>query len=579
MNTRQFRTLYRQFLFRVVDLELVAPAGDLQKLLGQIAAALIFLSVGFSIGIVGLGNARMAPARLAVAAWGLQHALISTTMLVVGIFSVLSWDSHFPDRRDALALGPLPVSGPTLFAAKAAAGASALGLTVAALNALPGLLLALALAPPAGSMLELLFQPAFFRGLAAYWVTMTAAGAFIFGAVVGLQGLASHVLPRTVFLRLSAVLQVGGFCLFCCVYFLEPRLANPESLAAPENREALIWLPSYWFLALFQELNGSSRPALDWLAARAWSGTGVMAALSMAAYGSAFVRTIRRAADVPDIPPNRRWFSIPSPLRGLDSAILRFSVRTLLRSRQHRMTLAFYVGLAFAGVILVTRSGAAEVNRLTSDRETALLFASLLGLCVWVAGLRVVFSIPHALRGNRIFRLTETNIPQRYLAAIRRAFLALTVAPVVFVNAAVFAAVWPLPRSIAHLTVLGLCGLVGAYACLYRFHKIPFACSYLPGKSQVHMRALGAIGFVVLIGKLAEAELRVLSDIRGYLLLTAVLVSAALLASCRASAAAASEDAAVELDDLETPTLVTLNLPQPEERTAEGRRSDTQPCR
>jgi hypothetical protein len=52
---------------------------------------------------------RMDPQKLSAATWGMEHFLISTTMLVVGLFAVLSWDSAFPDRRDVLVLGPLPV--------------------------------------------------------------------------------------------------------------------------------------------------------------------------------------------------------------------------------------------------------------------------------------------------------------------------------------------------------------------------------------------------------------------------------------------------------------------------------------
>ena len=74
-----------------------------------------------------------------VLAWVEAHFLISTTMLVVGLFAVLSWESMFPDRRDVLVLSPLPVRGRTLFLAKVAAVATALSLTVLALNIFPGL--------------------------------------------------------------------------------------------------------------------------------------------------------------------------------------------------------------------------------------------------------------------------------------------------------------------------------------------------------------------------------------------------------------------------------------------------------
>ena len=44
MSKLQFRVLYREFLFRMVDLELLSPQGDRSKLLGQFAALLVFIS-------------------------------------------------------------------------------------------------------------------------------------------------------------------------------------------------------------------------------------------------------------------------------------------------------------------------------------------------------------------------------------------------------------------------------------------------------------------------------------------------------------------------------------------------------
>jgi len=50
MTKTQFRVLYREFLFRVVDLELLAPQGDIAKLLGQFGAVLICLSATYALG-------------------------------------------------------------------------------------------------------------------------------------------------------------------------------------------------------------------------------------------------------------------------------------------------------------------------------------------------------------------------------------------------------------------------------------------------------------------------------------------------------------------------------------------------
>src|SRR5258705_12473130 len=103
MTKLQFRILYREFLFRMVDLELLSAhaLGDSNRLLGRFAALLVFLSLGMTAPALFIGGGRTPPPPLVslVVTWGLEHFLIATTMLVVGLFAVLSWDSTFPDRR------------------------------------------------------------------------------------------------------------------------------------------------------------------------------------------------------------------------------------------------------------------------------------------------------------------------------------------------------------------------------------------------------------------------------------------------------------------------------------------------
>ena len=162
MTKLQFRVLYREFLFRMVDLELLSAhaLGDSNKLLGPFASLLIFLSMLLSIPAMGFG--RGAPLAQVFARFSAEHFLISTTMLVVGLFAVLSWDSTFPDRRDVLVLAPLPVRPRTFFLANVAAVSAALGMTTVALHALSGLVwpLALGRTTPALTAPALTWDPA-----------------------------------------------------------------------------------------------------------------------------------------------------------------------------------------------------------------------------------------------------------------------------------------------------------------------------------------------------------------------------------------------------------------------------------
>ncbi len=139
MNNIPFRVLYREFLFRVVDLELLSQQGDITKLLGQFAGILIFVSLWQAVAALLIASGASTSEFAVVLAWGAEHALISITVLVVGLFAVLSWDSAFPDRRDVLILSPMPISARVLFLSKVAAVGTALGVTLLALNLFSGL--------------------------------------------------------------------------------------------------------------------------------------------------------------------------------------------------------------------------------------------------------------------------------------------------------------------------------------------------------------------------------------------------------------------------------------------------------
>jgi len=260
----QFRILFRQFLFRIIDLELLAAdaRGDIEKLLGRFAAFLLTYSAMQGLGGILFNSARLPPGLRRAVFWRLEHSMICTTMLAVGIFAVLSWDATFPNRRDVLVLAPLPVKTRTLFFAKVSAACAALGLTVLALNAAQSLTWGMLHFAPVG----FLSLP---RSFLAYWSTMFAAGAFVFGVLLGFQGLAAQ-LPRKLFLRASAFLQLAAFGLLVVGYFLIPTWDTPRMLSDPAHQHLLAWMPSYWFLGLFQALNGSMHPVMAPLASRAW---------------------------------------------------------------------------------------------------------------------------------------------------------------------------------------------------------------------------------------------------------------------------------------------------------------------
>jgi hypothetical protein len=478
--------------------------------------------------------------------------------VVVGLFTILCWDSTFPDQRDVLVLAPLPVRARTLFLAKVAALITALSLTVLAVNIFTGLTYPLALGLATSGPLGIV------RSFFAYWITMLAAGAFLLCSVLTVQGVAAQLLTRRRFLRLSAFLQLAAFCLILSVYFLEPTtLARPKALIAPENQRALAWLPTYWLLGLFHRLNGSMHPALEPLERRALRGLAVVACGAVAGFLLSYFRTMRKIVDEPDIAPGSRgtgssWCFGDS----LETAVVLFSLRTLLRSRQHRVILAGYLGIGFAiSLVYLKTLLHGQAANPWYQVNSPLLVSSVVMLCFSVVGMRAVFSLPLALRANWIFRIAAAADASKYMAAIRRSFLLLAVAPILASFGALFLSIWPPWRAAGHLVILGILGITLADLRLHGFQKIPFTCSYLPGKGNVHVTS-GAyiIVLTALTDEGIQIELRALRGLASFLAMLAVLSVFAFWARRRTAQRARSPEVALQFEDAPPVEIHALEL-------------------
>jgi len=547
MTNIQFRVLYHEFLFRVVDLELLAPQGDIAKLLGQFGAALIFLSFGRALGALFFSTRGLSPQALRFTLWGIESSLITMTMLVVGIFAVLSWDSAFPDRRDVMVLAPLPVRPQTLFLAKGAALATALSLTVLALNAVSGLIWPLIFAPANSGLAGVI------RSLAAYWVTVFAAGGFIFCCVLGLQGLAAQ-LPRRQYLRISQPMQIAVLCLLLSGYFFQPPLAAARASM----------MPSYWFFGLYQVLNGSDpaemRAPIESFASRALIGLVIAGIGAGTAFLLSYIRTLRKIVEEPDIVPGSRGIRwLPRFGDSITTAIVHFSIRTLMRSRQHRVILAFYLGVGFAIVLISLQTPAAQ-RQLNAAASAGVLYSSVLMLCCSVSGVRAVFAMPLQVKANWLFRTIPLPGRRETLTAVRRSFIVLAVLPILAITAAILLATAPWRIAAGHVVALGLFGIFLTELSLSGFPKIPFTCSYLPGKSPAHKAFLTVWSTLLFMATAVGYELKALDNRGGYMVMIAVLCVAIACARWWAVTRANSPEAALLFEEAETPAIFALDL-------------------
>jgi CubicO group peptidase (beta-lactamase class C family) len=419
------------------------------------------------------------------------------------------------------------------------------------------------LAVPAGSGF-----PGLLRWFVAYWFTMLAAGAFVYFGLLGVQGLAAQILPRRLFLRSSGWLQLTAFCLFVAVYFLQPGVGGLVALIASPTRRWVACVPSYWFLGLFHELNGSMHPVLGPLGRRAWIALGASAFVAAAAHALSWMRTLRQIVEQPEISPGPRsvrW--LPRFGTQVQTAIGQFAIRTLARSRQHRLILAFYWGIGLAATIFLLQTMEinlplpdAPANGMWHEANTSLLAASVVMLALAIVGARVVFALPLQLSANWIFRSIGVQAGRGTLAAARRALLALSVVPVWLVAAVVCLQLWPWREAAAHLAVLGLLGVALTDLALHGFRKIPFACSYLPGKSPVHMLFLAACGLMWLVHLGVNFEQRALQESRTMTALLVLLTLVAAAVRWGTAVGARSESTALQFEEAPPPVVMGLGL-------------------
>ena len=495
----QFVELLRLFWQRFLDNDLIAPQAETRLALAPILALLAVPSVIFSLHSYGQYSFRWTrigypvppfPLDLPVS-WSDKFLFLYLSMILMGFITVLEWDALFPDRRDYLILTPLPIRLRTLLAAKITALFLFLMVFTLALNGCSSILFPLmAINPhaPAGYAL---------RYMGAHAISVFAANAFVLLFCVALQGLLMNAFSARYFQWISRTVQLLLLFLFVCLFFLLPRTVSFVKGLDPDNNPFIHFLPPMWFTGLYETLQGSDRlgfQALASLAGQALAGALVMFTLP---YMASFRRHVRRSLESSStvLPSTADWTR--GVLQRLDSLFLRkpveravfhFSLRTILRSPRHRLYLGAYAGVGLALTLVgiastVLRSSDIGIERYDPPLLSIPLVMSFFILC----GLRFIFTVPADLNANWVFRLVQGATPQEVLSGTRKVMWAFGVLPLPAGLFPFYSAVWGVQASLLHLIfVFTLAGIL-TEILLLRFQKVPFTCSYLPGRANLKL--------------------------------------------------------------------------------------------
>jgi hypothetical protein len=313
-------------------------------------------------------------------------------------------------------------------------------------------------------------------------------------------------------------------------------------------------------LGMFQQLKGS--PALGDLAGRAWLALAAVVSAAACIYSAAYFRMLRKIVEMPDIVAGSRgglW--LPRFGNDFHTAVGQFSARALARSRRHRTISALYAGLGLAVAMYFLNLPTEKSEAAAGPVSANLLGASFAVMLLAIIGMRIAFAMPLDLQANWSFRIAPARGGLNCLVARRRATLVLGFLPVWIGFGAALFSLWPWKAAAEHWLALGLVGAIAAEICVYRLQRIPFTCSYMPGKTNIHLTLLFSV--LVLVGLLqlcATYERAAMDSNAAFLLLLAGLMATLLVLRWRSRSGLDSGNSGIEYEDEGEPEIQGLGL-------------------
>lgn len=462
-----------------------------------------------------------------------RAVLFTLSMLSIGFVGLLIWDGIFPDRRDVRILGPLPVRQRTFVAARLLALGRVFLLFAAAVCVPQTLffgLLAWSYGDPAGLI----------RGVGAHLAAAAAACTLVFGTLVALQCLLLAVLGRRAAQAASVVLQVVCAIVLVHLFFflphIEPLLRTREETSG-FGGEATALLPGMWFLGLYELLGGFATPGATTWGGLAVASTAGALLMSVVLYGVSYGRISRLALEgVPPRPRSRGARARPGRRQGegdaIRAAIREFVLRTLVRTRQHRMILALYAGIALA---LALSSVLAVALRHTgpplSTPNVSLLSIPLLLQFFPLLGIRMIAAVPVEPRASWVFRAAEPAGRAPAIDGVREAMVRAVLVPTTALALVMGWALWGAVAGALHGLFCWAVGSLLIELLIARLVKIPFTCTYLPGRARLRtMWPFYLMAFTTYCYTLAGVELLLLRTPRRMAVVCAVVLLAAWIA-------------------------------------------------
>jgi hypothetical protein len=427
-------------------------------------------------------------------AWVEISLFTSLIMLVVGLITLFEWEVIFLERRDYLNLMPLPVKPLTVFSAKFISLVMFVGMFVIGINSLSSFVFAMYLGESRGyGLLSALLL------FLTHLLVMLAAGSFIFFVMAFIFGLLNIVIRGKFFQRLSDIIRFALLVghIFLLYFFLIDtkfiqnwfeNLRDLKTMPTP----VMMNFPPLWFTGLYQVLLGNRDIFFKTLASRALMALGV-------AIGAFFLITlVSYSRHLKKLSLERAKHYRPALLKRIFEPVLNLTLlrnpveraafwfygQVITRSRIHRTRLISYLGVG-AGFLLILFVSA---GKLAWKTQSGNMLSVPLALSFFLlVGIRDATNIPLTYEANWVFQATEISDPWPYFAALRKSIFLFTLVPLYGLLFILYSFIWNLKLAGLHCLYDLAFAVLLMEGLFFNHKKFPFACSYVPGKSKMHV--------------------------------------------------------------------------------------------
>ncbi len=410
-----------------------------------------------------------------------KYEFIALAMAVTGIVTVLKWDKILPDSQDYLNLAPAAGAAAKYSAGERGGDCDCGDCLLGGCERAPRVVVPAVRVGRGRKPLRRASCSSPRRTAACVML----ASLFTFCAVFALLGALGAVLPRQMFRTVSP--WARGFFLVAFIMLLISGFAGTaligEALLKPNS--PLRYVPSLWFLGLYQSMQHVGPSRLAAMAPMALWGSAAAFFAMVAAYGLSYRRRFAASLESFRSPGEQRIFALmvagldlfAERTAGFPRACHRFVVRAILRNESHRLSIAVALGL---GYFLAFQSASETLTAGAKGRdllpEGPVLQAPLIAAYLLILGLRLAFDLPAGVPANWVFRSILDSRENETVGVARRVILSFLTPLVLLPSLALSVWRWGIVTGVVqtlYVLAVSLC-LIEILIAGYR--KVPLTC-------------------------------------------------------------------------------------------------------